>query len=322
MRAIQITRFGGPEVLRPVTLPDPQPGDGLLVVDVDSAGVNYADTHQTEDSYLARQHLPMVPGAEVVGRTGDGRRVLAVAATGGYAEKTLAHPSTVFDLPDAVDDVAALAMLVQGATAWHLLRTCAHLQPGETVVVHAAAGGVGTLAVQLARLWGAGRVIATASSPEKQALALELGAHVAVDPVPEGLRARLREANEGRPVDVVLEMTGGPVFDESLRTLAPFGRVVAFGMASRQPAEPVVPAQLMARSQAVIGFWLAHCFGRPAMMRAALDDLFGLVLDGRLRVVAGGRYPLEQARQAHEDLLSRRTVGKLVLDVRSGGGAA
>ncbi len=318
MRAIQITEFGGPEVLRLVDLPDPQPHDGLLLVTVDSAGVNYADTHQTEDSYLARQTLPMVPGAEVVGRTEDGRRVLAVPATGGYAERTLAHPGSTFDLPDDVDDAAALAMLVQGATAWHLLRTCAHLQPGESVVVHAGAGGVGTLAVQLARLWGAGRVIATASTPEKQALARELGADEAVSPEPDGLRARLRAANGGRPVDVVLEMTGGPVFDESLRCLAPFGRLVTFGMASRLAPEPVPAGQLMARSQAVIGFWLAHCFTRPAMMRSALDDLFGLLREGRLRTVVGGHYPLDQARRAHEDLRSRRTVGKLVLDVRGG----
>lgn len=318
MRAIQITEFGGPEVLRLVDLPDPQPHDGLLLVEVDTAGVNYADTHQTENSYLARQTLPMVPGAEVVGRTEDGRRVLAVASSGGYAEATLAHPAATFDLPDAVDDASALAMLVQGATAWHLLRTCAHLQPGESVVVHAGAGGVGTIAVQLARLWGAGRVIATASTPEKQALARELGADVAVSPEPEGLRARLREANGGRPVDVVLEMTGGAVFDESLRALAPFGRLVTFGMASRETPEPVEVGQLMARSTAVIGFWLAHCFTRPAMMRAALDDLVAMLGDGRLRAVIGGHYPLAEAAQAHRDLRSRRTVGKLVLDVRGG----
>lgn len=317
MRAIEITRFGGPEVLRLVDRPDPVPHDGLVVVEVDQAGVNYADTHQTEDTYLSRQTLPMVPGAEVVGRL-DGRRVLAVAATGGYAERTLTHPGTVFELPDGVGSTAALAMLVQGATAWHLLRTSTHLARGESVVVHAAAGGVGTIAVQLAKHWGAGRVIATASTPEKRALALELGADVAVDGSPEGLRDRLREANGGLPVDIVLEMTGGPVFDESLLALAPFGRLATFGMASRQAPKPVTSGELMRSSRAVIGFWLAHAFPRRAMMDAALSDLFDLVGRGELRVVDGGRYPLEQARRAHEDLLARRTVGKLVLDVREG----
>ena len=317
MRAIEITQFGGPEVLQLVDRPDPTPHDGLVLIEVDQAGVNFADTHQTEDSYLSRQTLPMVPGAEVVGRL-DGRRVLAAAATGGYAERTLAHPGTVFALPDDVGSTAALAILIQGATAWHLLRTSTHLAQGETVVVHAAAGGVGTIAVQLAKRWGAGRVIATASTPEKRALALELGADVAVDGSPEGLRDRLREANGGHPVDIVLEMTGGPVFDESLRALAPFGRLATFGMASRQAPSPVTSGELMRSSRAVIGFWLAHCFPRRAMMDAALTDLFGMVGRGELRVVEGGRYPLEQARRAHEDLLARRTVGKLVLDVREG----
>jgi NADPH:quinone reductase len=317
MRAIQITRFGGPEVLVLTDVPDPVPGEGLALVEVDVAGVNYADTHQSEDSYLAPQTLPMVPGTEVVGRTADGRRVAALAATGGYAERTLAAAATTFDVPDGVDDEAALALLVQGVSAWHLLRTSAHLQPGETVVVHAAAGGVGTLAVQLARAWGAGRVIGTASTPDKRALAEELGADVTIDDSPDALTERLRAANRGRPVDVVLEMAGGAVFDASLHALAPFGRLVTFGMASRTPPEPVQPAALMARSRAVVGFWLAHCLSRPRMIAEPLAELFGLVQAGDLRTVSGGRYPLAEARRAHEDMLARRTTGKVVLDVRS-----
>ncbi|MFI5099221.1 MAG: zinc-binding alcohol dehydrogenase family protein [Actinomycetes bacterium] len=318
MRAVQITRFGGPEVLELVDLPDPVPAGELQLVEVDAAGVNFADTHQTEDSYLSRQTLPMVPGAEVVGRTADGRRVLAVAATGGYAELALVHPATTYDLPDAVGDEAALALLVQGTTAWHLLRTSTHLAPGESVVVHAGAGGVGSLAVQLAKAWGAGRVIATASTADKRDLALELGADIAISPEPDGLRDRIREANGGPGVDIVLEMTGGPVFDQSLAALAPFGRLATFGMASRVTPTPVEPAALMAKSRAVIGFWLVHCFGRPELMSGPLAELFAMVADGRLRVVSAGRYALSDVRRAHEDLLARRTVGKVVLDVAGG----
>ena len=168
--------------------------------------------------------------------------------------------------------------------------------------------------MQLAKAWGAGRVIATASTEDKRALTLELGADVAVAPDAEGLAARLREANGGAPVDVVLEMTGGAVFDESLRALAPFGRLVTYGQASRQAPTPVTSGELMAKSRAVIGFWLAHCFGRPAMLRTAMDDLLASLADGRLRAVEGGVYPLEHAARAHEALLSRRTTGKLVLD--------
>ena len=145
-------------------------------------------------------------------------------------------------MPDGVSDEQALAVVLQGATAWHLLRTSAHLAEGESVVVIAGAGGVGSLAVQLAKRWGAGRVIATASSPEKRALAEELGADATVDPAladddPKQFTGALREANGGKPVDIVLEMTGGNVFDGSLSALAPFGRLVAYGMAGRAAAE-------------------------------------------------------------------------------------
>ncbi|MGR6964895.1 quinone oxidoreductase family protein [Geodermatophilus sp. URMC 61] len=217
MRAVQITRFGGPEVLDVVDLPEPTPGEGQQLFDVSTAGVNYADTHQIENSYLAAQQLPLVPGAEFVGTpAGGGPRVVGLLDGGGYAEKVVAHPRLTWQVPDGVPDEQALAVVLQGTTAWHLLRTSAHLAAGETVVVIAGAGGVGSLAVQLARRWGAGRVIATASSPEKRALTEELGADASVDPAladddPKAFTAALREANGGRPVDVVLEMTGGNV---------------------------------------------------------------------------------------------------------------
>ena len=314
MRAIQITEFGGPEVLQLVELPDPVPGDGELLVDVTSAGINYADTHQVENSYLAPASLPMVPGAEVVGRLADGRRVSAMAMAGGYCEKAVVHPGLVFDLPDAVSDGQALSLMIQGLTAWHLLRTCTHLQEGESVVVHAAAGGVGTLAIQLAKLWGAGNVIAVASTEDKLELARGLGADSVVLAGTEDLRGALRGANGGRPVDVVLEMVGGPTFDASLAALAPFGRLATFGMASRTAPAPVDAGGLMAKSRAVIGFWLAHCFGQPSMLQPQMAELLALVEAGTLVPQVGGTYPLGEAAAAHEALRSRGTTGKLVLD--------
>jgi NADPH:quinone reductase len=322
MRAIQVSRFGGPEVLELVDLPSPEPRDPLLLLDVSAAGVNYADTHQAADDYLAKQTVPFVPGAEVVGRDADGRRVVALVSGGGYAEQALAHPASTFALPDQVDDTTALALVLQGTTAWHLLRTSARMAPGETVVVHAAAGGVGSLAVQLARELGAGRVIATASSAEKREVALGLGADVALDPGAAtgdhaDLRDALLEANEGRPVDIVLEMTGGRVFDASFSALAPFGRLVTYGLASRVPPKPVAADRLMATSRAVIGFWLMHALRLPGGLRPAMDELLDLQSAGKLRVLDGGRYPLADARRAHEDIASRRTHGKLVLDTSS-----
>lgn len=315
MRAIQITEFGGPEVLRLADVPRPEPRDGLELLTVTSAGVNYADTHQAENSYLAKQELPLVPGGEVVGRRADGRRVSAFAASGGYAEHALAHPAATFELPDDVDDGQALALLAQGLTAWHLLRTCARLQPGESVAVHAAAGGVGTVAVQLAKRFGAGRVIGLASSEDKRALATELGADAVVDSNAADLATALVEANDGKRVDIVLEMTGGSVFDASLAALARLGRLVVFGMASGIQPTPVDPAVLMGRSQTVSGFWLVHFLSRPDLLQPQMAELLELVGSGELRIIVGGHYPLADARQAHEALRSRRSVGKLVLDI-------
>ncbi|MEA2318568.1 MAG: NADPH:quinone reductase, partial [Solirubrobacteraceae bacterium] len=233
MRAIQQTEFGGPEVLRLVEVAVPAPGDGEVLVRVTRAGLNFADTHQRRNEYLAAADLPLIPGAEVAGvREDTGERVVALCGTGGYAEYATAPETLTFPIPEGVSDGTALALLLQGLTAWHLYRTSARVQKGETVVVHAAAGGVGSLAVQLGRPMGAGRIIATASTAEKRALALELGADAAVDAAPDGLADRLVEANDGRRVDVVLEMAGGKVFDESLAALAPFGRLVTYGIAS------------------------------------------------------------------------------------------
>jgi NADPH2:quinone reductase len=316
VRAIRITSYGGPEVLTVAEVPDPVPADGFDVIDVTGAGINYADTHQTENSYLSSTSLPMVPGSEVVGVTADGRRVAALVGQGGYAEKALGMPGMEFELPDEVSDGQALALMVQGLSAYHLLRTSTHLAAGESVVVHAAAGGVGTLAVQLAKIWGAGRVIGVASSPEKRALVESLGADATVDATTTELKAALIEANGGKPVDIVLEMTGGPTFDASLAALAPLGRLATFGMASRTPPTPIDAASLLQHSRAVIGFWLVHLLGKPGMLQEPMAEMLGLVAAGTLSPVVGGTYGLADARKAHEDLLSRRTTGKLVLDPR------
>jgi len=314
MRAILVTAFGGPEVLELADVPEPVPGPGQQLLTVSRAGVNYADTHQAENSYLSRTTLPLVPGAEIAGRTADGRRVVAMVGSGGYAERAVADVGATFDVPDAVDDLTALALLVQGATALLLLRRTVHMEPGESVVVHAAAGGVGSLAVQLAKAFGAGRVIATASSESKRALALSLGADVALDAASPDLTAALRSANGGRRVDIVLDMTGGAVTDASVAALAPFGRLAFYGMASRTPPTPVAPASLMAHSTTVAGMWLAHAFRVPGLMASVLGELFALVEAGTLRALPGGEYGLSEARRAHEDLRARRTTGKLVLD--------
>ncbi len=314
MRAIQMTEFGGPEVLKLTELARPEPASGEVLIRVTRAGLNFADTHTRTNSYVRKATLPLVPGGEVAGiREDTGERVVALVGSGGYAEYATAPSELVFPIPDELDDGTALAIIVQGLTAWHLYRTSGKVSDGESVVVHAAAGGVGSLAVQLGHPLGAGRVIATASSEEKRSLALELGADAAIDPAPEDLTDRLIEANGGRGVDVVFDMAGGEVFEASSRALAPFGRIVVCGIASQQPNE-VSTGSLLRHSRAVVGFYLFHCLERPAMFTDALSDLFARAARGELRAIVGHTYPLEQAAQAHIDLRERRTTGKLLLD--------
>jgi NADPH:quinone reductase len=313
MRAIQITEFGGPEVLVLRKLDDPEPPEGFVVLDVLAAGVNWADTHQAENTYLAAAELPLVPGGEAVGIAPDGRRVVALLNGGGYAEKAIAHPSLTWEVPDGVSDTQALALVLQGTSAWHLLRTSAQLREGESVAIFAAAGGVGTIAIQLAKRFGAGRVIGLASSPDKRDLASRLGADATVDSNSEDLKEALIEANEGRHVDVILEMVGGSVFEQSLSALAHFGRLVHFGQSAREGAPKVSPGKLMATSRGVIGFWLMHLIREPERLGEALADMFEAIRGGELEVIVGDTYPLEEARRAHEDIRARRTTGKLVL---------
>lgn len=311
MRAIQISQFGGPEVMQLVDLAEPVAGENEILLDITAIGINYADTHQTEDSYLSKQTLPLIPGMEVVGTHG-GKRYLALASTGGYAEKAVANKGVAYAIPDAVSDNDAVCMLVQGTTAWHLLKTMAHLQSGETVVVHAAAGGVGTIAIQLAKLWGA-KVIAVTSSADKAALALSLGADVNVDANEADLAGAIKAANGGKPVDIILEMVGGSTFDQSLLALGNFGRLITFGMASRTAPTPIHPGALMHGSKTVAGFWLSNCFGKKALMNDVLNELFTLIADGKLKPVIGQTYPLAEAADAHRAMLARGTTGKIVL---------
>ncbi|MEU4195281.1 zinc-binding dehydrogenase [Kribbella sp. NPDC026611] len=316
MRAIQVTEFGGPEVLVPAEVDPPVAGPDQLLVEVTAAGVNFADTHRTDGSYRGGVQLPYVPGLEIVGRTDTGRRILAPLfeiGGGGYAEYAVAAAHRAVDVPDGVTDGQALALLVQGLTAWHLLRNSARLLPGETVVVNAAAGGVGSLAVQLAKEFGAGQVIATASTEAKRALAVELGADVAVDNDPDGYADRIRTATDGRGVDVVLDSTAGPTMTAGIESLAGFGRLINYGNASRE-GQPLVDTKALAgRNLSVGGFWLVPAMDLPGGYAEPLTELLALTAAGKLRPLVGQEYPLEDVRRSHEDLLARRTTGKVVL---------
>ncbi len=312
MKAIQIQEFGGPDVLELVEVDDPVAGEGQVVVDVARSGVNFADTHATRNDYLAEQTLPLIPGAEICGRTPDGRRVAALVGSGGYAEKVLVPESLLIPIPDEVDDDQAAGMLLQGLTAMALVRRCARIEPGETIVVEAAAGGTGTIAVQVAKRAGA-KVIGIASSEEKRALVERLGADATVDSHAEDLGKAIRAANGGERVDAVLHMSGGDAFDAELGVLAPLGRMVVFGIASREQCD-ISTAALLRGSKAVIGFWLLHLLARRELAAPMIGELLGAVAAGDIEVTVGDVYPLSDAARAHEALIARRTSGKLLLD--------
>lgn len=312
MRAIQISEFGGPEVLELTELPDPEPAPDEVVVEVARAGMNFADTHQRHNDYLAKAELPLIPGAEISGTTGDGRRVAAILDSGGYAERVAVPEERLVEIPDGVSFDQGAAVLLQGLTAWALLELSARVQPGESVVVEAAAGGTGTLAVQLAKARGA-RVIGLASSAEKRQLVERLGADTTVDSRTESMAEELLEANGGEEIDVVLQMSGGEAFDQQLSVLAPFGRMVTFGIASREPNQ-VMTQRLMRTSRSVVGFWIVHLLRRPDLLTRGVEDLLGAVASSELEVVIGGVFPMSDVAQAQIELAERRTQGKLLLD--------
>jgi NADPH:quinone reductase len=312
VKAIQIEEFGGPEVLEVVELPDPDAPDGQVVVDVARAGMNFADTHQIRNDYLAEQSLPMIPGGEISGTTPDGRRVAAIMSGGGYAQKVAVPEAWLVPLPDEVSDEQAAGLLLQGLTAHALLNFCAHVEKGETVAIEAAAGGTGSLAVQLAKRAGA-KVIALASSEEKHALCERLGADATADSRADDLKEAILEANGGERVDVVLHMSGTG-FEDELGALAPLGRIVVFGNAARHPNQ-VATNYLLQTSKSVIGFWLVPLIARRReLLGSMIADLLGAVAAGELEVVIGGVYPLSEVSSAHTEMQERRTTGKLLLD--------
>jgi NADPH2:quinone reductase len=325
MRAIQFTEFGGPEVLKLIELEKPVPEGHEVLIEIKAIGVNYADTARRNGQYVVKTPLPYVPGAEVAGvvcEVGDevtsvkvGTPVVTLLGSKkatGYAEFTIADEGSLIPIPEGVDFNHAVAIPLQGLTAYHVLKTSGQLQHGETVLVHAAAGGVGTLAVQLAKLFGAGKIIATASTEEKLELAEGLGATHLINYTVDGWEKEVMEITEGQGVDVALEMAGGKVFEHTLSCLAPFGRLVIYGVASGE--QPVLyPSQLMAKNHTVTGFFLPQIMRKPTLFQSSLKELLGYIQRGQLKLTIGGEYPLADAGQVHTLLQSRGSKGKLVL---------
>ncbi|WP_307852879.1 zinc-binding dehydrogenase [Kitasatospora sp. RG8] len=313
MRAAVIHRYGGPEEFRTETVPEPAAGPGQVLIDVTLAGLNYADLHCREGEYQ-RNPLPAVLGADVVGRRrGDGRRVVALLRSGGgYAQVACADEAFTVEVPDGVGDEQALALLEQGATAYGALTLLGRLRPGDRVAVTAAAGGVGHLAVQLARELGAGRVVGLASTEVKREFVRSLGADAALDSAGPDLAARLGESGG---VDLFVDSVGGEVLRSGLAALAPFGRLLCVG-ARGGPEESFTVDELAGGSAGVLGFWLQHVLDDRVLFTGVAGRLFGLAREGRLAARIDRVVPLDGVAGAHRALGARETMGKVLVDVR------
>jgi NADPH:quinone reductase len=304
VRAIVATRLGGPEVLELQDVPEPEPRPGQVMIKVHRAGVNFADLSSTLGRYAMAPPPPFIPGLEVSGHAvATGAPVFAIVPSGGYAELVAADFAWSADGLD-LDDAAGYPLV--GLTAFYALRHVGRLLPGETVLVTAAAGGVGSSAIQVARALGAGRVIGIASTPEKRARALEMGADEAVgyeDPIPG-------------PVDVMVDMVGGDIFQRAVEAMAPFGRMVCIGSTSGQVQQIPGVAELRMLAVGVLPFSMGAIRGRHAELFAKTSaEGIELMRSGALRPPIGRVLPLAEAAEAHRLLGSRATMGKLLLAV-------
>lgn len=302
MRAIVAARVGGPEVLELREVAEPDPGADLVLIRIASAGVNFADTLATRGLYAASPPPPFVPGMEVAGWAGE-RPVLALLAAGGYAEVAVADPRFVFDASGLSDLSSAGGSLLVMLTAYFSFAEMARLRPGESVLVTAGGGGLGSTAVQVAKALGAGRVVAVASTEEKRRFALECGADAAIGYEDEFPRS-----------EVVFDSVGAPLLDKLLDAVPMLGRLLLIGASSGEP--PKVPGfdALRRRNAGILCFSFGMLRrGDPDRVAAAAGPALELLRSGKVRPAVGRRFPLEEAAMAHRMLTGRETVGKLLL---------
>jgi NADPH2:quinone reductase len=320
VRAIVVTRNGGPEVLELQDVPDPEPGPGHLLVDVEAAGVNFRDVYEREGGYPGVPPPPHAAGVEGAGtvaavgpdvedvRVGD--RVAWTAAQGSYAERVVVDAAKAVPVPEGASSELAAAALLQGMTAHYLATSTYPVEEGDTVIVHAGAGGVGLLLTQIAKMRG-GRVLATTSSEKKAELARGAGADETLGY--EGFGDRARELAGGEGVAAVYDGIGKATFDESLGSLRPRGTMVLYGAASGPPAPLEIQRLNSGGSLYLTRPSLVHYTRTREELLERAEAVLGWIAEGRLDVRIGGRYPLEEARKAQEDLAGRATTGKLLL---------
>ncbi len=321
MRSITVPEYGDASVLESTESDWPEPGEGEVLIEVKAAGVNFADIMQRRGDYHGGPEPPYTPGMEVAGivrEAGDGvgretgQSVVSLTDGGGYAEYAVVDARGVLEIPGDLSVERAAGFPVQWLTAHNCLHEWGELSDGETVLIHAAAGGVGSAAVQLASEAGA-TVIGTASSPEKLSFAEGLGADHGIDYTEDDFVARIEEITDGEGVDLVLDGVGGETTDESLDALAPFGRMVSYGAASGEPGRPNT-SDLLFGNKRVIGYHLGRAIGAvPTRVMGAVPELTELLGSGTLEVQLGRRFDLADAADAHRFIESRKSSGKVVL---------
>jgi NADPH2:quinone reductase len=320
LKAIVFDKIGGPDVLKLGEVPKPQPAPGTVLIRNRAAGINFADTLFRQGQYLVAPKLPDTPGLEAAGEIealGQGvsglRAGMRVAALGSkaYAEYMLAPAAQIIPLPDSVSFEEGAAFPVQTLTAWHMLHTAHRTAPGQTVLVHSAAGGVGIVAIQIAKAAGA-RVIGTVSNEAKMKLAKQYGADEVINYASGDFAAETMKLTGGRGVDLILDAVGGPTLTKGLTCLAPFGHLILYGRSGGVP-EPLNLFSLFEKSIKVSGFVLYTANALPDVMRRGIEESFKLMRDGKLKMLVGKSFPLAQAAEAHRFMESRASVGKLVL---------
>ncbi len=316
MRAVQITSLDGPEAVELVELPEPS-SDSQVVIEVRAAGVAFPELLQTRGLYQLKPELPFTPGAEVAGVVRSapagsgfepGDRVAALPMLGGFAEVVVASPDLVFELPDSVTFEEGASYIFNYGTAYFALIERGHLNPGETVLVHGAAGGIGTASIQVAKAFGAGKVIAVVSTDAKGEVAVQAGADEYV--LADGFKGAV-----GKQVDIVVDPVGGDRFTDSLRTLRDDGRLLVIGFTAGSIPEVKVN-RLLLNNISVVGVgWGAYAMSRPGHIGQEWSAMLPHLASGAIKPIVGVTYPLEQAAQALTSLETRQVTGKVVLTV-------
>ncbi len=323
MKQIIVNEFGGPEKLILHDVLVPSAGDGQIVIKVEASGVNFADGMQRQNKNVVPTSLPYLPGYEVAGIVTElgkgvenislGDRVVALLPnSGGYAQYAVTPSYMAAVIPPNISAQESLALQVQGITAYLLLKDGAKLQSGQTVLIHAAAGGVGTLLVQIAKQMGAGKIIATGSNVEKLAVAKSLGADELINYTESDWAQKVNDATGGKGVDLILDATGGEILRNSFSCLAPFGRLISYGNASGGSTS-IEAFTLINGNHILQGFGLANYFVKPDLMQETYQYLFSQAATGKLKVHIGQTFPLKDAAEAHRQMENRKTTGKIVL---------